>query len=146
MEDSEVDLGSWLGKPPPKQEMTAAQKHAASATDGSQARQSYGRSEDTPLVSGSDGEEKTVDGVSKHAPSTTPMSEQTDKREETDLRFTRSSQLSFSLEIPKYSTENLSDCGYLPGHFKVRRVISRQPNNQVLVKLQSGEKEVVSIP
>lgn len=53
-------------------------------------------------------------------------------------------QQSLYIDVPKLSHEDKQDYEFLPGHFSVRKVLSKSDEDRYLVQLDSGEVDLVS--
>jgi hypothetical protein len=131
-----MDLSAWLGSPPiaPKDRQNAKFPDSAlSASDSSQ--------EHSPLdeIQPADADEGDIDH-----PQTEPGERDDPGLDlEEDSLSGRASRLHIGFIIDVPPIQNKSDYEYLPGHFVVDRVLSEYPGHQYLVKLASGEIELV---
>jgi hypothetical protein len=53
-------------------------------------------------------------------------------------------QKHFYIDVPRLSEEEKQTYEYLPGHFTVERVLSQRKDKRYVVRLESGERDVVS--
>ena len=138
-----ADLSAWLGKPPTT----------------SKIQQSGEPPEDAGRVNDSGDEHSVAGELGPEDPSNSDIiqsqseAEQQDEAdyeveetEEEEASFRSPStilQNGFFIDLPEI--HNKDEYESLPGHFTVRRVISEHPHDKYLVKLGSGEVELVCV-
>jgi hypothetical protein len=133
-----ADLSAWLGKPPPVPKLQQNSEPAEDARSGSDSSHEQSVAEELEPAEPSDSEIEQ------------PQSEVIERDdlalEEEEDSFpspTSGLQNGFFIDIPKIP--NKDDYEHLPGHFIVDRVISGYPKDKYLVKLGSGEIELVCV-
>ena len=134
-----VDLSAWLGKPPttPKiQQNSELTEDAESESDSSHGQST---AEDAEPAEPSDSDVQQPQ-------SETEEGDELAFEEEDPSFFGSTSRLQngFFIDIPKIL--NKDDYEHLPGYFTVDRVLSGYSQGKYLVKLGSGELELVSVP
>jgi hypothetical protein len=135
----EADLSSWMGKPPEKR----VTEEPGSESDGS--------NKDSDSVSSASTGEVNYDGtpVKKAAsPRSLEVSEDGGDEEEASdsnlMEVDTQFNPKFYIDIqPMTDTDKDGYC-YLPGHFAVDKILSEYKADRYLVKLMSGERQIVS--
>jgi hypothetical protein len=150
MEEGGADITAWMGKPPDKPAETEAQ-------GGSSNRSASAPASD--WASDSSAEEINYDG--------TPVKRRTVPvllRDDTDSddnpaqhqfatsdndndgtgEVTSHFQHKFHINIPQMDEDEKEKFQHLPGHFTVKKILSEFSRDRYLVKLASGEKQLVS--
>ena len=133
-----ADLSSWLGKPP-------ATSRIHETTEPLEEAQSDG---------GSSSEQSAIEEVviteSDHSvteESVIQLGEKDELASEEDVvpshGLPSRTRTSFFIDIPEIP--NKDDYEHLPGYFTVDRVLAEYPQNKYLVKLGSGEVDLVSV-
>lgn len=140
MDEEAADITAWMGKPP--------EKPVRVQPDGSPTSH---RSTSFPPSDSSSAGEVNYDGTpvkKRRVPIHEEDSDEDLPREqgEEDMaevipRF----QQKFYIDIPKLDEEAKDQFDYLPGHFTVNRILSELSRDRYLVKLASGERQLVSL-
>lgn len=133
-----TDVSAWLGKPSvaPKVELNEE------STDGAQSGSDSGQEHSIPEeIQPADTDESDME----HPQADAGEGDDLGPDLEGDSFSGRASTLHkrFIIDIPKI--QNKDDYEHLPGHFMVDRVLSEYPRDQYLVKLASGEIELVCL-
>lgn len=150
-----VDISAWLGKPPERPKIIAEAVEPTETTEPVEnalspaSHSSYEQLE----LSGSDGSSDGGDIV--HDDRNTAHKDDgghfiraesiSDDESELDANgFMGRPQQQFYIEVPRMPEEEKKKYEYLPGHFSVRKVLSKREDNHYVVELESGERDVVS--
>ncbi|KAL2413594.1 Chromatin remodeling factor mit1 [Exophiala dermatitidis] len=145
--DDDLDLSSWMGKPPdvpqPVDEPVENGVHDESDVEIVQSASSAHTDSDDEgdILHEDDSGQRKTSGVQ----GTVSVRSMSESPEEVDDSVVRPQPQSFYIDVPKLSDEAKQDYGYLPGHFSVRRVLSKSKNDTYMVKLDSGEVDFVSL-
>ena len=135
-----AELSSWLGKPPNMAKRSQSNEASDRTASGSRPATSEGS-----LSSSGDSEQK--DGNSIELIDSSSEEEDRLSSRVGDLSFAKSmpqQHADFYIDVPEIPDKD--DYEHLTGHFVVDRVISQYPQQKYLVKLQSGEIDLVSFP
>ena len=134
-----ADLSAWLGKPPttPNVQQNSKSAEDTEASSDSSKEPSLPEEAETADVSDTDIE---------------PAQSEAEERDGLASEEEQSSQCGpsprlqngFFVDIPKIP--NKDEYEHLPGHFTVDRVLSEYSHDGYLVKLRSGEVELVRAP
>lgn len=130
-------LSAWVGRPVGKSEIPAEREKDEISTLRSGSEDDQASLTDSAGSIGAD-DDLQSDGSTAHVP-----------RKETSrihslADFARLQQ-GFFIEPPKLSEEEKEDYDFLPGHFSVERIISKIRHDKYMVKLKSGERDLVSV-
>ena len=163
-----IDLTVWVGKPPerpnaPEQPQEAAEDIVEVTTsepfedEDAPGETSFAPEEQADL---SASDESSDIGDIEHGDGTTKKrrresyrptagedisSNEEDEEEDEDLPASIGMfQKHLFVDVPKLSEEEKETYEYLPGHFSVERVLYRQKDNRYVVRLESGEQDIVS--
>lgn len=151
MEDA--DLTSWMGKPPEKGPVQAPRsREEDDISDESNREQSVRASDASSSV-----EEINYDGTPAQKPAPTvsmqyieessdenEAHEEQEEEDESLIEVIPQFQQRFFIDIPKMEEEEKEGYEYLPGHFTAKKILSQFRRDRYLVKLGSGEKQMVS--
>lgn len=145
-------LTLWTAKPPPKP-VTAPKPDAASASGDSDSEQSGRNGSVAPSEDSSSGGDINFDGSKprpnrrqRPTPAIAEDAEDDDDSEEVvGVSRSKPNRNGFFLKIPYMSEYDKEEYKHLPGHFRVREVISQPSNGQFIVRLASDETEKVSL-
>lgn len=152
-EEDSLDVNAWLGKPPEQATSKATSKATSEAHDVEGAHSAA--TSPSPSVSshGSDlieiphrpapaqevvSDEETVVEVDQDAL-------QDEAQEEVD-GFVVNRQENLTINIPELPEAERDEFDYLPDHFTAKRILYALPNRQYIVKLGSGEIDLVDGP
>ena len=131
----EVDMSSWLGKPPEKSNNTEDDTEE----DAEKTSSHHSQSPASNAHSSSDSDD---DGDIEHSPANNIQVTVS------DVESVRSPaprlQQDFYIDVPRLSKEEKDEYEYLPGHFSVRRVLSKLEDGRYLIKRKSGDRDLVS--
>ena len=143
-EADQPDLMSWMGKPPERSSQEASPERVEQTNESDE---SPVEPSPPPSSSDSEVEEITFDGTPavKSAPHQS-MAEIEDEDDSTDSVIELVPQFAqrFYIDVPKLADQDKSQYDRLPGHDIVQRILSEYRGDRYLVKLESGEKELVS--
>jgi hypothetical protein len=133
------DLSAWFGKPPTTLKVQQDGESAESAENSVGSGEEQSIPEEVEPADASDSDMEQPQSEDGERPELALGSEQ-------DSFHGQVSRLhnGFIIDIPKIP--NKDDYEHLPGHFTVDRVLSEHPRDKYLVKLASGEIELVRIP
>ena len=133
-----TDLSAWLGKPPTTPNVQQNSKSVEDAEVGSNSSNEPSLPEaETADLSDSDVEQ--AQSEAEEQDSLSSEEEQASQRGPSPKL-----QNGFFVDIPKIP--NKDEYEHLPGHFTVNRVLSEYSQDRYLVKLRSGEVELVCVP
>ena len=146
MEDPEpdiADLSVWLGKPP---ETTAG--FSSNAVDRKRAVVEI---QDSSDYATRNSESNTGSEMEQNEKQRSMPAQELDDDEtisiprESDIRNKSSvASHSFYIDVPEFEPGVLEEYDYLPGHFTAKRILQQFRGDRYLVKLGSGEKDLVS--
>jgi hypothetical protein len=143
MEADGADITAWMGKPPGKPaeaEGSSTRSASTSASDSSPEEINYDgtpvKRRTVPVVLRDD---QDSDDDPAHHQFTTSNNDETG---EVMSRF----QHNFFINVPKIDDDEKEEFQHLPGHFTVKKILSEFSEDRYLVKLASGEKQLVSYP
>ncbi|EXJ94804.1 hypothetical protein A1O1_03202 [Capronia coronata CBS 617.96] len=145
--DPIIDLSSWMGKPPENPNPSGEQDEQAHSDDSGSHTQT---ASSVPDGSDSDGDILHDDQDSPKGQSrvTIRLGRRPSSPSETENGpapgVAPSLRQSFYVEVPKLPDEDKQEYEYLPGHFSVQRILSKSKKGRYLVKLDSGEVDLVS--
>ena len=128
-----TDLSAWLGKPP----TTRKSVEDAEAGCDSSNEPSLPEEAETADLSDSDGEQAQSEAGDRGGMAS--EEEQASQRSPSPKL-----QNGFFVDVPKIP--NKDEYEHLPGYFTVDRVLSEYSQDRYLVKLRSGEVELVCVP
>ncbi|EXJ88823.1 hypothetical protein A1O3_01887 [Capronia epimyces CBS 606.96] len=146
-----IDLSSWMGKPPqgPKPVGKPTEDVLSDSSD-SEKMQSASSAHDNSSSDGDILHDEEGDGpheerrVKNKQPRKTVSEEEEKEEEDPAVVLVPRLQQSFYIDIPRLSDERKQEYASLPGHFSVRRIVSKNDEDSYLVKLDSGEMSLVS--
>jgi hypothetical protein len=130
-----IDLSAWVGKPPPRSKDPDDALKDAGQSEGetSSGRKSYSKSPDPESVSSKDVSASPTEGSKTHSkPDSLSPPRQTLPTN------------GFYIDIPAISDKE--QYGHLPGYFTVHKILREVTPARYLVKLRSGEVDLVSLP
>ncbi|KIW27844.1 uncharacterized protein PV07_07545 [Cladophialophora immunda] len=141
----DVDLTTWVGKPPEKP--SRAKSPAGDAPDQNpdalhlQTELSLSdESSEAGDIVHDDGKVNQTDFSRR-----VPLDESASGQESDDGNLSVGLfQKRFYIDIPNLSKEEKETYEYLPGHFSVEKVLSEHKNKTYVVRLESGEQNIVS--
>lgn len=162
-EEDNLDVNAWLGKPPEQPTDTSKPVNEADDIDGAQSATT------SPSPSVSSHESDLVEIPYRPAPPQVDISEEeheaeddldglsddvdelhqdgdvsmAEVQEEAD-KFVVNWQENLTINVPELPEDERDEFGYLPDHFTARRILYALPNRQYIVKLGSGEVDLVS--
>lgn len=143
--DNSVDISAWMGKPPQKSQHT--DKSAIETAPSSQGSQdSWESAISAPSITSSGGDiehnsepdTQTSDGYVQEE------SEATSDADGLVSALVPSLQHNFYIDVPRLSDREKQDYEYLPGHFAVKEILAQRTDDQYVVRLESGERDLVS--
>lgn len=136
-------MSTWLGKPPQKTKNTEEDLEAYAESTASE--QSQSSVHDVQPSSDSD-EHSDIDH--SHEDTVQARVSTTESAPADDHGPVRSAvpprQQGFYIDVPKLSKEEEDEYEYLPGHFSVRKVLSKLENERYLIQRKSDERDIVS--
>ena len=141
----QADLTAWMGKPPEKSSLELRSNDDDAIPSDSNREQSVEASDS------SSAEEINYDGTpAKPAPTLTmrDIEESDGENPEDDssmIEVIPQFQHKFFIDVPKLDEQEKEEYEHLPGHFSVRKILSEFRGDRYLVKLESGEKQLVSV-
>jgi hypothetical protein len=145
----EADLLAWVGKPPERPSNDEPRTQREDDASDKSNREPSPQATDTS----SSAEEVNFDGtfVKKSVPALNMRDiehsdeEERDKEEEGSLiEVVPDFQNRFYIDVPKLEEEEKHDFEHLPGHYTAQKIVSNFRGDRYLVKLMSGEKQLVS--
>ncbi|KAK6365906.1 hypothetical protein LTS17_010872 [Exophiala oligosperma] len=143
--DNSVDISAWMGKPPQKSQHT--DKSAIETAPSSQGSQdSWESAISAPSITSSGGDiehnsepdTQTSDGYVQEE------SEATSDADGLVSALVPSLQHNFYIDVPRLSDREKQDYEYLPGHFAVKEILAQRTDDQYVVRLESGERDLLS--
>ena len=134
-----TDLSAWLGKPPTTPNVQQNSKSVEDAETGSDSSNEPSLPEEAETADLSDSDTEQAQSEAEGRGSLTCEEEQASQ-----CSPSPNLQNGFFVDIPKIP--NKDEYEHLPGHFTVDRVLSEYPQDRYLVKLRSGEVELVCVP
>lgn len=139
--DEAADLSLWTGKPT-EAALSAirdqSQREDSTANSDASSRQAS----PAPSEGSSKAEDVTYDGSA--APTLkSPHDATRSDTEEVEEMLPRL-QNGFFIDIPPMDEEEKKEYEYLPGHFSAKEVVSELGGDRFVVRLKSGEKQLVS--
>lgn len=136
-------MSTWLGKPPQKTKDTEEDLEEDAGSTASQHSQSTVH--DDHLSSDSD-EHSDIDHSNENTVQARVST--TESAPADDHGPVRSAvpprQQGFYIDVPKLSKEEEDEYEYLPGHFSVRKILSKLENERYLIQRKSDERGIVS--
>ena len=132
---AEIDLSTWVGKPPPRAKDQEAPMQYAGQSEGNT---SSGQKTDTRSTPPESVSSKNVSASSRessqpfHKPDTLSPPEPTHPTND------------FYIDIPALSDKE--EYEHLPGYFTIHKIVREVSPARYLVKLRSGEVDLVSLP
>lgn len=164
-EEDNLDVNVWLGRPPEQPTDTSESVSEADDVDGTQSA----TTSPSPFISSHESDlveipyrptppqvdiseeeheaEDDLDGLSDdvdelHQDGDVSMAE---AQEEAD-NFVVHRQENLTINVPELPGDERDEFDYLPDHFTARRILYALPDRQYIVKLGSGEVDLVSLP
>ncbi|KAI1624979.1 adenosinetriphosphatase [Exophiala viscosa] len=137
MDRIEVDISSWLGKPPEKSKNTEKDT-------GEDAEETLSQQSKSPVGDAYSSSDSDDNGDIEHSPENDIPVTVSDEDEDSVRDTTSRLQHNFYIDIPRLSREEKEAYEYLPGHFSVQRVLSKLEDGKYLIKRKSGERDLVS--
>ena len=140
-----ADLSAWIGKPSGKpklarQEDTDELESQSPSKSGSRSEHSVGES--SVEVAGCDEDEEMRQADADHTEDEDAWNASGLEDEETEIdRAEHRPHCKFIIDIPPVN--NKEEYEYLPGHFYIQRVVSEHSHNKYVVRLGSGEQDLV---
>lgn len=150
-EEDSLDVNAWLGKPPEQATSKATSKATSEAHDVEGAHSAA----TSPSPSVSSHESDLIEIPHRPAPAQEVVSDeetvvevdqdalQDEAQEEVD-GFVVNRQENLTINIPELPEAERDEFDYLPDHFTAKRILYALPNRQYIVKLGSGEIDLVS--
>jgi len=146
-EEDSLDVNAWLGKPPEQ----ATSKSASEAHDVEGAHSAA--TSPSPSVSGH--ESDLIEIPHRPAPRQEVISDEEhvveadqdalqDEAQEEGDEFVVNRQENLTINVPELPEAERDEFDYLPDHFTVKRILYALPHRQYIVKLGSGEIDLVS--
>ena len=161
-----IDLSSWVGKPPEKAESPGEPEEAeedtieVTATEHIEAETSARDISSAPdeqaEPSASEGSSDFGDILHDEADpkkrgredvvpkKTNDISSDAGDEDDDEALPIELFQKHLYIDVPKLSEEEKETYDYLPGHFSVKRVLYQQKDKRYVVRLESGEQDIVS--
>lgn len=145
----ESDLTAWMGKPPEKSSLEPRSNDDHHGASSESNREPSAQASDS-----SSAEEINYDGnPAKPAPTLTMRDiEQLDddgdeqvEDEDSLIQVIPDFQHKFFIDVPKLDEQEKEEYKHLPGHFSVQKIMSESRDDRYLVKLMSGERQMVSL-
>lgn len=131
----EIDLSAWVGKPPPMaKDPDAATPH----TGQSEGNTSSGRKTDTRSTPPDIVSSRDMSASSRES------SQPFDKPDTLSNPDPTHANNGFYIDIPVLS--NTDEYEHLPGYFTIHKIVREVTPARYLVKLRSGEVDLVSVP
>jgi len=165
-EDDNLDVNAWLGKPPERPQPTPASEAAAE----DHAQSAAASPSPSPPPSASSRESDLVEIPHRPAPAQADASEADDQSEadrdnvqddvdelqlDNDVSmveppeevdgFVVNRQRNLSIHVPELTEDERDSFDYLPDHFTAKRILYALPDRQYIVKLATGEVDLVSL-
>jgi hypothetical protein len=134
-----TDLSAWLGRPPTTPNVQQNSKSVEDAEAGSDSSNEPSLPEEAEIADLSDSDVEQAQSEAEEQGSLASEEEQASHRGSSPKL-----QNGFYVDIPKIP--NKDEYEHLPGHFTVDRVLSEHSQERYLVKLRSGEVELVCVP
>ena len=134
-----AELFAWLGKPPTTPNLQQNSKSAEEAEAGSDSSNERSLSEEVETADLSDSDVEQAQSEVEERDGLASEEEQASQHGPSPEL-----QNEFFIDIPKIP--NKDEYEHLPGHFTVDRVLSEYSQDRYLVKLRSGEVELVRVP
>src|SRR5947209_1238969 len=134
-----TDFSAWLGKPPTTPNVQQNSKSVEDADAGSDSSNEPYLSEEAETVDLSDSDVEWAQSETEEQGSLVSEEGQA-------LQRGPSPKLQNGLFVDIPTIPNKDDYEHLPGHFTVDRVLSEYPQDRYLVKLRSGEVDLVCVP
>lgn len=142
-EADQADLSVWMGKPPEASSQEALPEGIVQEVDSSESAQ-----EKSPAPSDPNSDEEiNYDGTSAvKSPPRKSMADIENSDDGSLIEFVPQFQQKFYIDVPTMDEEEKRTYQHLPGHFTVKRILSEYRGDRFLVKLESREKKLVSLP
>jgi len=165
-EEDNLDVNAWLGKPP--EQPTDTSKPASEAGDVDGAQRATTSPSPSPSVSShesdlveiphrpappqgdiSEEEHEAEDGLGGLSDDVDELHQDDDvstaeaEEEEVD-GFVVHRQENLTIDVPELPENERDEFDYLPDHFTAKRILYALPDRQYIVKLGSGEVDLVS--
>src|ERR1700733_5771902 len=134
-----TDLSAWLGKPPTTPNVQQNSKSVEEAETGGDSCKVPSLPEEAETADLSDSDIEQAQSEAETRGSLASEEEQASQCSPSPKL-----QNGFFVDIPKIL--NKDEYEHLPGYFTVDRVLSEYPQDRYLVKLRSGEVELVCAP
>lgn len=144
----EPDLAVWMGKPPGRSLL-----EPRSNEDDAGASSESNRDPSAQASDSSSAEEINYDGTPAKPAATLTMRgieqlsddvEDQDEDEDSLIEVIPDFQHKFFIDVPKLDEQEKEMYKHLPGHFSVQKIMSEFRGERYLVKLMSGERQMVS--
>ena len=131
------DISAWLGKPPTVSKIQQSSEPTEGVRDGiDSSDEHFGAEQIEPII--------ISDSDMQQPQSDVGEQDETDSEEASASGLSSRLQNGFFIDIPEIP--NKDEYESLPGHFVVDRVLSEHLPDKYLVKLGSGEVELVRVP
>jgi hypothetical protein len=134
-----AELSAWLGKPPTTPNLQQNSKSAEDTEAGRCSGDERSLPEEVETTDLSDSDVEQGQSEFEERDGLTSEEEQASQRGPSPKL-----QNEFFIDIPKIP--NKDEYEHLPGHFAVDRVLSEYSQDRYLVKLRSGEVDLVRVP
>ena len=134
-----AELSAWLGKPPTTPNLQQNSKSAEDAEAGCDSSNERSLPEEVETTDLSDSDAEQAQSEVEGRDGLASEEEQSSQRGPSPEL-----QNEFFIDIPKIP--NKDEYEHLPGHFTVDHVLSEYSQDRYLVKLRSGEVELVRVP
>ena len=144
------DLTAWMGKPPEKSSL----EPRSNDDDDLSASSESNRELSAQASDSTSAEEINYDGTpAKPAPTLSMRDiehsdddgDEQDEDEDSLVEVIPDFQHKFFIDVPKLDEQEKDAYKHLPGHFSVQKIVSEFRGDRYLVKLMSGERQMVSL-
>ena len=147
----DADLTAWIGKPPEKSQS----QEPRSQQDDQPSEESTREQSAAASDSSSDAVEVNYDGTPAKKPTQTLTMRDIERSDDEDkdgsddddslIEVIPQFANKFFIDVPKMDEDEKEEYDYMPGHFSVQRILSDFRGDRYLIKLESGEKQMVSL-
>ncbi|KIW89513.1 uncharacterized protein Z519_09669 [Cladophialophora bantiana CBS 173.52] len=137
----DIDVSAWVGIPPEKTPSSAEPSEDALDDQPPVALSLSNESSEAGVIFHDDGK-ANHQNHGKHVPTEDSSSDQ--EGENGDNLLVGLFQKHFYIDVPKLTDEEKEAYEYLPGHFSVEKVLSERKDRKYIVRLESGEQDIVS--